>query len=203
MNTFRLACVIEGKGERSALPVLLRRIADELTGYTTRLEITTVHLDRSKLTKAGELERAVQLAAQRAGAPGAILILHDADDACPVQLRDQVRDRAAAARADRLISVVLANKEFEAWFIASADSLKEQGYIAGVTDLPEEDPDSVRGAKQWLSSRLHQGTYKPTVDQPKLAAVFDLQEARRNSRSFRKLWREMELLLAPWISPTN
>ncbi len=203
MNTFRLACVIEGKGERSALPVLLRRIADELTGYTIRLEITTVHLDRSKLTKASELERAVQLAAHRAGAAGAILILHDADDACPVQLRAQVRDRAAAARADRLISVVLANKEFEAWFIASADSLKEKGYVTGVTDLPEEDPDSVRGAKQWLSSRLHQGTYKPTVDQPKLAAVFDLQEARRNSRSFRKLWREMELLLEPWISPTN
>ena len=201
MNTFRLACVIEGKGERSALPVLLRRIADELTGYTIRLEITTVHLDRSKLTKAGELERAVQYAEKMAGTAGAILILHDADDACPVQLSAELRQRTA--RADRLISVVLANKEFEAWFIASADSLKEKGYVTGVTDLPEEDPDSVRGAKQWLSSRLHQGTYKPTVDQPKLAAVFDLQEARRNSRSFRKLWREMELLLEPWISPTN
>lgn len=136
-----------------------------------------------------------------AGTAGAILILHDADDACPVQLSAELRQRTA--RADRVISVVLANKEFEAWFIASADSLREIGYLTRISDPSESGPDSVRGAKEWLSTRLHQGTYKPTVDQPKLAAVFDLQEARRNSRSFRKLWREMKLLLAPWISPTN
>lgn len=42
-------------------------------------------------------------------------------------------------------------------------------------------------------------TYKETVDQRAMTAVFDLDEARAVSPSFDKLWREVERLVASAI----
>jgi len=52
----------------------------------------------------------------------------------------------------------------------------------------------VRDAKGWLHARMPKG-YSETVDQPALAAVFDLTAARR-SPSFDKLIRDLLGLLA-------
>jgi hypothetical protein len=95
--------------------------------------------------------------------------------------------------------VVLAKSEFEAWFIAAARSL------AGVRGLspglaPPSDPEAIRGANEWLGRQMASGrSYTEVVDQPRLAARFDLHEAR-NSPSFDKLWRDLERLLREVIA---
>jgi|ADGO01.1.fsa_nt_gi hypothetical protein len=50
--------------------------------------------------------------------------------------------------------------------------------------------------RAWLTAhRTDGGIYKPTVDQAALAAILDLQLARKHSPSFDKLWREVARLL--------
>jgi hypothetical protein len=91
--------------------------------------------------------------------------------------------------------VVLANREFEAWFLAAAPSSSGCRGLADGLEVPV-DPERPRDCKTWLTShREDGGVYKPTVDQAALAAVFDLRLARKNSRSFDKLWRDVERLL--------
>ena len=86
-----------------------------------------------KVVKKGELERAVELAARKIGGQGAIFILLDSDDDCPAQLGPALLCRALEVRSDLPIAVVLAKHEFEAWFLAAAESLR--GYKGLKNDL--------------------------------------------------------------------
>jgi len=92
------------------------------------------------------------------------------------------------------ISVVLAMKEYEAWFIAAAESLRGQCGLA--QDLVgDPNPEDIRGAKEWLSKRMPRNRrYAETTDQATLTGVFDMQAARRTD-SFDKCYREIVRLL--------
>ncbi len=89
---------------------------------------------------------------------------------------------------------MLANKEYEAWFIAAAVSLRgKRGLAADLTADP--DPERIRGAKEWLSDHMPRNRpYNPTIDQAALTSVFDMQAARR-ADSFDKCYREIVRLL--------
>lgn len=178
-----LACIVEGEGEVKALPQLIRRIflhyiPDCWPEITRPIDLK----GQPAFFKQGELERAVQLAARKASA---ILILLDADDACPAELAKALKERAVATRSDIPMAVVVANREYEAWFIASAHSLS-----LSANEVRPEDPEVVRGAKEWVARRLPKRAYSPTTDQAALSAKMSLEEARR-ARSFDKLVREL------------
>jgi hypothetical protein len=148
----------------------------------------------SRLLKQGELERAVELAANKLDGQGGILILLDCDDGCPANEGPKLLARAVAARRDIPISVVLAKREFEAWFLASAESLRGHRGLADDLTAPQ-NPEAVRGAKEWLADRMPLNqTYSETTDQPALTARFDLKAAR-HSDSFDKCYREIVRLL--------
>ena len=91
----------------------------------------------------------------------------------------------------------MAKREYEAWFLAAADSFAgSRGFGDDVT--APGDPESIRNAKGWLTERLPPGrAYKELRDQPALTARFDLEQARRSAPSFDKLWRDVSSLLAP------
>ena len=56
-------------------------------------------------------------------------------------------------------------------------------------------PESIRGAKEWLSRHMERGRcYSEPVDQPKFAARFDL-EAARALPSFSKFCRDVRGLV--------
>jgi hypothetical protein len=99
--------------------------------------------------------------------------------------------RAETARPDKSSLVVLAHQEFEAWFLASASSLKGQrGLSQEIED--HEHPESIRGCKEWLENWMPPTRkYSETTDQAAFAATFDLTRARR-APSFDKLWRGIE-----------
>jgi len=189
-----LACIVEGQGDLEAVPVLLRRIAREVSPERA-FQIHPFRMPRTRLLKPGELERAVDLAARRVGREGGILVVLDSDDDCPAKLGPALLARAARSRSDVPVRVVLAHREFEAWFLAGAESLRGRRGLHADLAAPAE-PEGVRGAKEWLSAHMPgDQRYVETLDQPALAAVLDLGTARR-AASFDKLWRDVAGLLA-------
>lgn len=190
-----IASIVEGHGEVAAVPVLVRRIAQRVAPGVGISVPKPYRVQRQRFVKSDEVERCVEFVARRSGPEGRLLILLDANGDCPKDVADEVRRRARATRADRRISVVLANMEYEAWFLAAIES------IAGRRGIPQDivpprQPETVRDAKSWLSKQMTEGhSYSPSADQPALTAVFDMEMARRNARSFDKLYREVESLL--------
>ncbi len=192
-----IVAIVEGHGEATALPKLLRRIAGE-TSSDMVVEIPRpIRVPRNKLLQPGELERAVEFASHRAGTDGCVLVLLDADRDCPAKLAPQLLARVAAAGPGRDLRAVLAKAEYETWFLAAAGSLAGQrGLDKALASL--NDPEAIRDAKGWLGARMPRGRrYRETLDQTALTAVFDMAEARRNSPSFAKLWRDVGRLLRP------
>lgn len=195
--------IVEGDGEVQAVPVLLRRLQQWLTpdlavefGRPIR-----VHRDRfvRKDGRDDEFRRMLLLAAAKAGDQGWVLVLMDADDDCPVEWATSVAHRAKIVLPHRPVSVVCADREFEAWFLASAEALNgRRGLRISPEDIPA-NPDAIRGAKEWLSHRIPDGRYRETTDQPALSAIMDMEMARRRSRSFRKMcedWSRFAALAA-------
>jgi hypothetical protein len=189
-----IGCVVEGHGDVSAVPVLIRRlIAQKHPDITVHLP-RPVRIPRSRLIKEGELERAAALAALNAGPAGGVLVLFDADDDCPAEMAPGLVHRMTERLGDRPCKVVLAKHEFESWLIAAAVSISgRRGLVVGLTR--PGDPESIRDAKGWLSDHMQTGRkYRETLDQDALAAVFDL-DAARSAPSFDKLVRDLEHLV--------
>ncbi|WP_283138133.1 DUF4276 family protein [Rhizohabitans arisaemae] len=189
-----IASIVEGHGEVQALPLLLRRIAHALGVWDIHLP-PPIRRHRGRLVAPGGIESAVDQAAYHVAGRGGVLVLLDADDDCPAELGPRLLERARRVREDKELSVVLANREFEAWFMAAAPSLAGKRGLADSLVAPDE-PESRRGAKEWLTAHKTDGTpYKETVDQPGLTADFDMPQARRNAPSFDKFWRDVERLM--------
>lgn len=187
-----VSCVVEGHGERQAVPALIRRVAE--AHERVAMVAQPIRFQRSRLVKEDELNRAVTLAALRLGGPGGVLVLIDADDDCPAVLGPRMQAWVSRARPDIAVAVVLAKVEFEAWFLAATDSIAgRRGLCTPLT--PPVNPEAVHDAKGWLSRHM-EGTrqYSETLDQAALAAVFDLDAARR-ADSFDKCYREIRRLL--------
>jgi hypothetical protein len=125
-----------------------------------------------------------------------ILILFDADKECPRDIGPSTTALATTARKDKNIACVVANVEFETWFVAGAESLVEFLDLSRDAD-PPSDPETARHGKGWVEKRFKGVKYSETVDQPKLTAKLDLQLTRRRSPSFDKLCREVERFTSP------
>ena len=150
---------------------------------------------RSKLETPGDLESVIERMARQLPPPRAILVLMDADKACPKELGPRLLERATRTRPDIAIGVVLAKCEFETWLLASVESMcGRHGVRSDATAV--QAPESIRGAKEALAHCLEPGRiYKPVPDQVALTELFDMQLARMRSDSFDKCWREIERLL--------
>jgi hypothetical protein len=189
-----LACIVEGQGELEAVPILVRRIAQEVCPDRGVTVSSLFRIPRSRLVKSGELERAVELAARRVGRTGAILIILDSDDECPAALGPDLLARAVQKRPDMSIRVVLAKREFEAWFLAGAESLRGRRGLTADLRSPE-NPEGIRGAKEWLTAHMTGDRhYVETLDQAALAAVLDLTMVRQRADSFDKFFRDISSL---------
>lgn len=180
-----IASIVEGDGEVPALPKVLHRIAEELGVFGLQTPMP-MRVPRGKITIVGGIERAVSAVALRVPGPGGVLVVLDADDDCPADLGPRLLERARATRPDKRLAVVLANREFEAWFLAAAPSLAgRHGFRADLARPPE--PEAPRDCKGLLSKARAKGhPCKETVDQAPLATIFDMKMAREHSGSFSK-----------------
>lgn len=188
----KVAAIVEGQGEVEALPVLLRRLSEWRSPETFAQVLEPIRVRRDRfLNRDEEFSKYLSLAAAKCGEDGWVLVLLDADDDCPAELGGEILSRVQTYIPHCRVSVVLANREYEAWFIAASKSLHgHRGFTVG----PDEhlNAETPRNAKGWIGARMDAGTYREITDQPAFSARMDLQQAFDYSRSFRKLCTEWD-----------
>lgn len=192
----KLGTLVTGHGEVQAIPVLLRRVAASLGVDAIQVPMP-FRLPEGKLFKDRELERAVRFISSKVEPDGGVLILLDADTEahdCPATEAPKLLAKAREAAPNVCVEVVMAKHEYEAWFLAAASSIAGKRTLPAQLEVPDE-PEEIRDAKGWLSQRMAKG-YSETVDQPALSAVFDIDLARRHSRSFDKFVRSVSALVS-------
>jgi hypothetical protein len=194
----KVGLIVEGHGEVDSAPLLLRRILRELAPALSPSILTPHRVSRGQIIKEEGLQRAIEFMARKVGNEGRILLLLDADDDLPCVLGPRLLALARGFRPDRDISVVVAKREYEAWFLTAAESLRGRRRLP--EDLaPPSAPEAIRDAKCWLSQHKPDG-YRETIDQPALTSIFDLTMARR-ADSFDKLFREVGRLFGLAVPP--
>jgi hypothetical protein len=179
--------IVEGHGEVAALPILLRRLQDAAVNYEFRIG-HPIRKKRSDLVIEAKLRTAVQLAKGTPDCVG-ILILLDADDDAACTKGPQLLNWARTEAGKIPCEVVLANREYEAWFLASMESLRGRSGVSG-TATSHATPEDVRDAKGAVQAQMTRGVaYSPTAHQPSLTAAMDLSQVHLSCRSFQKLVR--------------
>ena len=202
----RVQPIVEGEGEEQALPELLRRLQN-LSGAFGLTFNRPYRRRRAEFIKEEPFRKMIRLALYQ-GCEG-ILILFDSDkDDCPLRVAPRLQAWADEESRGTPCEVVMANSEYEAWFLGALESLRgRRGIRADAVSHP--DPESIRGAKERLNAWTETGSYAPSQDQPALTALFDLAAAHRSCRSFRRMVRAFGLLasaagveIKDWPPPT-
>lgn len=196
MPRLRVAPIVEGHGEDAAVRTLLQRAWSEVLCGEHLEVIKPIRVKRTKIGEKEELSRAIDLAALKldsvsTSGSSLILILLDAEEDCPKDFVPGFLGLARGLRADRDIACVLANPEYETWFVAAASSLAKYLDLAGDEEPPSAPEDSRQG-KGWIQRHFRGVKYSPSVDQPAMTAAMDLKLCRAKSPSFDKLCRELE-----------
>ena len=177
------------------LPILLRRLNEWLRPEQPLTVMQPIRVRRDRfIRKDDEFRRHLLLAAAKCGPNGWVLILLDADDDCPAILGQTLLERASAIAPHRPVSVVLANREYESWFIAAARSLDGHRTFE-LGEQPPADAELNRDAKGWIKRQMRSRSYGETTDQPALTARMDISQAFERSRSFRKLCADVKRMI--------
>lgn len=181
----KIVPIVEGDGEVTAVPVLLRKILARDMRYDVQVARPKNANGRGNLTKEGGLERFIRYAWKERDC-GAILVLLDAENECPVDIAREFSRRAEALGVLFPVVIVVAKRMYEAWILASIST------IAGHLDLPAglmppTDVEAVPNPKTWIDQRFPLGrAYKETQDQESMTVLMDLALAS-SAQSFRRL----------------
>ncbi|MFT3662918.1 MAG: DUF4276 family protein [Gordonia sp. (in: high G+C Gram-positive bacteria)] len=185
-----IAPIVEGKGEQEAIGVLIRKIAAVQGTYVD--VAPPFRVDSAKMRKPEELKRAILVQSARVPGNGGVLIVRDGDDKdvdCVVELAAELASTVTQVGA--IAEVVIAAPEFEAWILASIDTVGSHRLISDTT--PILDPESRRDAKGRLRAVMSE-SYRETIHQAAFAQLIDVGRASQRSRSFRRLVHAVESL---------
>ena len=189
--------IVEGDGDAAALPGLLTRILAEKYG---RGDVLVAHGKRVvKANGRQNLERKLDRFlghAQNRPDCAAVLIVVDADDDCPAELAERLLKRCRDIGTRRPVEIVCACRSYEAWLLASLETIRGRHGIPDAATLPA-DAENIPDPKRWLDEQMPTGqSYKPTTHQPSFSSAINPCLAHRNSRSFRRLCHALEQLVA-------
>lgn len=192
----KIYAIVEGHGEVTAVPVLLRRLLHIHAQCYTVEPGAPIRRTSSEFRREDAVRRAVMLALSQPDC-AAVLLLFDGEDDCPAQMGAQVRAWAQAAARGVPCEVVVAYREYETWLLAAVESLRGKCHIAHDAVAPA-NPELKRDSKGELERFMPRtASYAETIHQVALSAQFDMALAYRRNRSFRKLTKAVgELLLA-------
>ena len=190
--------IVEGPGDVAAFPPLLVSILQQLH---CRPDVMVAHgkasvvnaQNKQKLEK--DLEKFLRHALNKPDC-GAIIVLVDADDDCPVTKFQQMTHRCRQAGLPVPVQVVYAHRMYESWLLASIETIRGRHGISEEASL-EVAVETVGNPKKWLSDQMPHGSiYKETTHQVSLSKEIDLDITREKSRSFRRLCHALEQLVA-------
>jgi hypothetical protein len=199
----KIAPIVEGDGEVSAVPLLLRRLLyEELQAYDwTILRPKNAHGSGGLTTENG-IERFIRYALLEPECD-AVLVLVDSDASQGLPETEKPKDDCAPAFAKILarrisalnppipVVVIVARWEYEAWLLASLETLE-----IPTTSPYEGNVEEVRSPKGWIEARLPAGQkYRETIDQVALTSKLDIKLVEQRSRSFRRLKNALSQIL--------
>jgi hypothetical protein len=192
----RIKPIVEGAGDVAAVPELLRRLQFEYGLGAHGVQIARpIKWKRSCFNSELQVKRAVQLAKAEPDCIG-ILIIFDSDDDCPKTHSCRVAEWSKREAGDTPCEVVMAHREYEAWFLATVESLRGKRGIREDA-ASEAVPEEIRGAKERLETKMRPNmSYSETTDQVALTSHADLHATYMSCRSFRRLVCAFRSLLA-------
>lgn len=206
MSTKRIIPIVEGHGEERAVPVLLRRWL-RFRNFDRHFEVPERAINAKgsgRLKAAFVRERHVgiehYIEAALRNHPDAILVVLDADDECEgrttrPQLGPELLARAKEVASTVPVAVVVANREYEAWFLAALRSLRARGFLPPRGDTPDPvDAEMLRDCKSRIG-KLMGCAYEETVHQLELTHSLGFSQGLcSRSPSYAKLLRDLDRL---------
>lgn len=177
-----IGLVVEGAGDKNALPLLLRAHLSAVGEFRDVLGKPIPFHGKTKATAPGGIEGYCGTAAARPGCVGTIVLL-DSDDAEACIQGPGLTERAN--KVSRVpVHVCLAERDFEDWLAASIETL----------DLGASAYDPRGRGLTILEGLIRPDKYVKPVWQPRLAARVDVDLVARRSTSFARLLRKVDLL---------
>lgn len=210
MAKYVIVPIVEGHGEVAAVPILLQRwlrfrryhnVEVDVAGPVRAAGQGAIRVAHDREDDLG-IESYLETALLRR--PDAILVLLDADEECPMTLAAELLARARRmVPVDYPVGVVVANREYEAWFLAAFASanfrraLLDRGFRLERRSLPRGLViEAVANCKDRIAGLVGLGKYEERVHQPALTQILPFTPGMtRRSRSFRKLLEELHDLL--------
>ncbi len=184
--------IVEGDGEETAAPALIRRLLyEEHQEY--QFEIKAINAKGNSNIKS-DLERFLELTRRISNCCG-VLVLFDVEtvEICPVELARLLATRAKELKLPFPVVVVCAVCEYESWFLANIEAIHHRLKTGAKFD---GDPEQKCNAKEWLTAHMSEGRiYKETLDQVKMTTDLNIHLVKQNIRSFRRLCNAVKELL--------
>ncbi|HYO68265.1 MAG TPA: DUF4276 family protein [Archangium sp.] len=206
---YLILAIVEGHGEQRSVPVLLRRWFQHRRFREFETRDLAIRAPGSGALNCPHdtddelgIEYYVELAARER--PDGILVMLDADDECQVRARTPSRpglgpellQRARSIAPHIPIEVVVANREYEVWFLAALASLRRAARIPRGAQLstPSSEIETLRDCKKRMTQLLGR-SYEETTDQPDFTELLPFTTAMTSrSRSYRKLLKALDAL---------
>ena len=207
---YRILAIVEGHGDARAVPILLRRWFQHRRYRNFETPDLAIRATGSGALKRPHdteedlgIESYVMLAA--AERPDGILVVLDADDECIKRrkasrqgLGPELRERARAVAPHIPIEVVIADREYEAWFLAGLAALRRAAKIPSGEGAGEgewlKNIEGLRDCKKPLRSLLGR-PYEETTDQADLTGALPFTPGMAmRSPSYGKLMRALDAL---------
>ena len=198
--------IVEGSGEETAAPELMRRLLFE---HFERYDLNVRRPYNAKgvggIDRAGGLEHFLELARGAEECAG-LLVLRDTEREnrnCPPDLAYSLAERTQALGLPFPVVIVCATCEYESWFLAGLESIKANFAQLKPDAIFEGDPEQECNAKGWLTDHMvGDRAYKETIDQVKMTTFLDISHTIKQSRSFQRLVHAVEELLRAIDSET-
>jgi hypothetical protein len=176
-----IGLVVEGRGDQFAVPLMLRAHLQQQNEFRDVLGPPVVCHGRDKAIMAEGLEGFVATASGRPGCVGILVVLDaERDRAC--ELGPALLARATVVTA-KPVKICLAEPQFEAWLVASAETM----------ELDELTYDQSRNPESLIRQALDVNYIKPTW-QPRLTARIDLGLASGRSQSLHRTLEGLDSL---------
>ena len=187
-NWMNILPIVEGQSEVESVPILIRRLLDmrELCSIGV---CKPFRVKRNQVVKDERLEAAIQVAIRNRIDVGAILVLLDADDDCPKELGPNLLSRSKKI-TDLPVSVTIAKRELECWFLGAKESLRGHRGIKEDAESPQ-NPEEIDGKGGLKRNMIHGSKYLEVDDQPAFAQRFDLTLASQKCPSLERFIREI------------
>lgn len=188
----RPVLLVEGDGDREAVPLLVRRLFSEIGKPQCSPAPKPIRCgDLPKLLRDGVLEKFVTYACRRPDGDSVLLVV-DCDDDCPPGVVGTLAQRVESIghQFQKRIGVALMHREFETLFLYAVPDLAKR-----FQDLPwhlegwdeERDWTEVRGAKERLRHHMGGRLYKETRHQSSFVSALNLPALEARCRSLSHL----------------